>query len=393
MELVTLHPFSTNLSNIKASFQPARLVEGHSSLLWTERYNTNGDFQRTSYDISGTLNQLPLYTLAGDGVTQIPTIVSLRDSTVPMIVETHTLGVDNDNAMVITTVGRSVETVLDRRSTVAKPFGAGTVISAYEADPLTAVDFAYDVMKRVVNDGIASAADIFPELDVLTSGNGGIIRPSGYTPPATTTHMVADLGELYSWLIQQVQNDGYGFRAVRPSDRTKNKIALQIYKGTDRTQKVVFDTLQNAFDSQQYLLSQQVWKNVDQVNAKNDALEVSQPGGTYSGMMRRVNYQDAQETTASIPAGTNLNQAMTNLGLVDLAKNTPTVLFSGEVSRQIAAAYGDAVNGYLLGDIVGLRGQISPQGANSLTQFVRISEFIRSEDNTGEKAYPTFESL
>lgn len=390
MELTVLHPFNSSSSAIKASFQPATLVEGHSSLLWTERYNTNGDFQRVSYDIAGTLNQLPLYTLATDGFTQIPTVVSLRDSTVPMVVETHTLGLDANDAMTITTVGRSCETWLDRRSTVASPFGGGTKIQAYQADALTAVDFAYDVMNKVVNLGNATTADKIPEIIIQAP-----IRPSGYTPPSSTTHMAADLGELYGWALQQIQNDGYGFRAVRPPDRTTTQIALQIYKGVDRTQKVVFDTMQDAFDSQQYLLSQAAWKNTDQVSATNDALEVAQPhtGAAYTGLMRRVSYNDSQETTAGIAAGTNLTQAMTNLGLVDLAKNTETVLFSGEVSRQIAAMYGDSVNGYLLGDIVGLRGQISPQGANSLTQFVRVSEFIRSEDNTGEKAYPTFESL
>lgn len=381
MELAVLHPYKDTPGSLDASFQPARLVEGHSSLIWSERYSSVGDFSRESNDIAGTLKKLPLYTLAPDGVTKLPTLVTLRETSVPMVVIAHKIAKPSSAPPTITTIGASAECLLNRRTTVVNPVGGGSKINPYSAQALTGVDFVYDVMTRVVTNGQASLADKIPEFDIQAP-----IRPVGYVPPSSTRNFAAELGELYSWALSGIADEGYGFRSVRPADTTKNKIAIQIYKGRDRTQQVVFDTRFDQIDDAQYLLSDAGWKNTDQVNGSADSLEVTD-GGTYSGLSRRTIYNDASQTTANISAGSDLTQAMTNLGLVDLAKNLPTALFSGEVSRQIAALYGDEVNGYLLGDVVKLTGDYG------LSQFVRVSEFIRSEDAEGEKAYPTFESL
>lgn len=363
------------LAVLNDQFQPARLVEGHSSLIWTERYSTAGDFERSSDDIGGTLQALPLYTTDASGV-QHPTVVTLRDSNVPMIVETHKIEKSLTGPGKITTTGRSFETVLDRRTTIKDPLG-GHPISAWSSVQKTAVDAAYDVMNRVVTLGSANVADKIPEINIKVP-----IRPGGYTAPASTQSYQVDPGELYSWVLQQLQSENYALRAVRPSDVAVTTIAVEIYTGADRTKTVVFDARFDQFDNSTYLLSQAAWKNTDQVGATSDSKEVTD-GNTYTGLNRRVTYLDASQT-ATGAAGTALTQIMTNLGTVDLAKQLETVLFSGEISRLRGSRYG---KDFYLGDIVKLTGDYG------LSQFVRISEFIRSEDNTGEKAYPTFASI
>lgn len=385
MDLVVLNPFKSTTDPLRPSFQPARVVEGHESLIWTERYRTAGDFTRVSHDISGTLNKLPLYTLASDGVTQIPTVVSLRDSTVPMIVELHTITRDNQNAPVITTTGRSFETVLDRRTTVPAPPPSSGPITPFQTSAYNGVDLAYKTIKQIITNanGTGIVADIIPELHISDPTPSG-----GWTGTAST--LTADLGELYAYVLQQISNAGYGFRAVRPSSLTTKTIDIQMYEGRDRTEAVVFDTRFGQFDSEQYLLSQSTWKNVDQISGATKSAEVYSES-SFTGLMRRTIYNDASSVLTG--AVTVTDDMIKNLGLIDLAKYPETVLFSGEVSRDIAGKYGDAANGYLLGDLVTLTGEIAPTGGVSLSQAVRVAEFIRADDTSGYKAYPTFEVI
>lgn len=365
------------LAVLNDKFLPARLIEGHESLIWTERYSANGDFERVSSDIAGTISAMPLYKVINGVQVPVTTVVSLRDSLVPMVVETHKIEKSLTGPPKITTTGRSMETVLDRRTTINKPLGGGQPIKAWTSVQKTAVDAAYDVMNQVVTLGLASAADKIPEIVIKTP-----LRPEGYVVPTTNQNYAVDPGELYAWVMQQIQAENYGLRAVRPKDPSTSTVSIEIYNGTDRTKKVVFDARFDQFDNSAYLLSQAAWKNVDQVTGAADSLEVTD-GSTYTGLQRRVSYLDSSTIASGTPSPT-LTNLLKNLGTVDLAKQLETALFSGEVSRQLGSLYG---RDYFLGDIVKLTGDYG------LSQFVRISEFIRSEDNTGEKAYPTFASV
>jgi hypothetical protein len=329
--------------------------------------------------VGGTLISLPLYKVDLATGQQIPTIVSLRDSDVPMVVEAHKIEKTTKGPAKITTIGRSLEAVaLERRTTIKTPLGGGNPIQPWTSVQKTAVDAAYDAMNQIVNLGSASVDDKIPGVTIKTP-----VRPSDYVAPENNQNYQVDPGNLYSWVLQQIQADKYGLRAVRPSGPDVEEFSIEIYSGSDRTKTVVFDARFDQFDSSTYLLSQATWKNVDQVTGAVDSIEVTADGGPYSGWNRRVTYFDGTQL-ATGAAGATLNNMMTNLGKVDLAKQLQTVLFSGEVSRQMGSVYG---KDYFLGDTVKLAGDYG------LSQFVRISEFIRSEDNAGEKAYPTFASL
>lgn len=364
------------LAVLNDQFLPARLVENHTSLIWTERYFTACDFQRESGDVGATLEMLPLYTIDENGIER-PTVVTLRDSNVPMLVEAHKIEKSLTGPAKITTIGRSFETVLDRRTTINAPLGGGQPIKPWTSVQKTAVDAAYDAMNQVVTLGSASLADQIPEILIKAP-----IRPAGYSAPTADQNYQVDPGELYAWVLGQIQSEKYGLRSVRPNPGDEPKISIEIYTGADRTKEVVFDARFDQFQNSAYLLSQAGWKNTDQVNAATDSLEVTD-GETRTGLNRRVTYFDGSQIVTDAP-GAKLTNIMKTLGTVDLAKQLETALFSGEVSRQMGSQYS---KDYFLGDVVKLTGDYG------LSQFVRISEFIRSEDNNGEKAYPTFTSL
>jgi hypothetical protein len=74
-------------------------------------------------------------------------------------------------------------------------------------------------------------------------------------------------------------------------------------------------------------------------------------------------------------------QAMLNQKAKDLlANNNYTKVVDGEVVPQSEFKYGTH---YTLGDVIEL------DSGDGLVSKARITEFIRSQDNTGDKAYPT----
>ncbi len=68
MELLTLN----------SEFQPVKLIDNYESLVWSERYYDSGDFELKSGDIAQAKAAMPLESY-----------VSLRESSVPMVVESY----------------------------------------------------------------------------------------------------------------------------------------------------------------------------------------------------------------------------------------------------------------------------------------------------------------
>jgi hypothetical protein len=118
------------------------------------------------------------------------------------------------------------------------------------------------------------------------------------------------------------------------------------------------------------------------ITSTENGMEFSTMGTDPSGLSRRVSFQDLS-SEITVPAGTDLTNLTINKGKVSLADMLPTALFSGGVSASIGEGYNSL---YFLGDVVKL------QGEYGLSQDARVAEFVRTEDTTGYKAYPTFEA-
>lgn len=203
MELITLDN----------EFQPDRQIDIYNSLIWTERYSSNGDFELTSNDISGIMNLLP------EG-----RCVSLRESTVPMLVETHKIVKGPRQAPLIQVMGRAFETVLERRLSVKdlpEDYSSG-VKAPWTVSSAQPSDTAYKVMRIVISDPkdryiddelvltaipdpAVSPEDRIPELD--------LVLPADYKSYADewSPSKVYSPGEV-------VLYKGFYYSAVRPPD-------------------------------------------------------------------------------------------------------------------------------------------------------------------------------
>lgn len=173
MELVTLND----------NLQPEKVIDTYSSLVWTERYSKSGDFQLTTNDIAKTIKMIPLESL-----------VSLRNSTVPMVVEVFKIEKPRDGVPVLTVTGRSFESVLERRVAVRNPMGTARIPWIAKASKPS--DAAYLAMRTVLGDfgayttvGVTSATIplTVPTL-VAGSSSGTTIQILPLVNPAVSTN-------------------------------------------------------------------------------------------------------------------------------------------------------------------------------------------------------------
>lgn len=95
------------------TYYPTALFEGYSSLIWTERFTVSGEFRLTSSRIEETLTALPVGSL-----------ISLRDTTEVMMVETYSVGPNNsDGCPEIIVSGRSLDSFLENRVILPRNYG------------------------------------------------------------------------------------------------------------------------------------------------------------------------------------------------------------------------------------------------------------------------------
>lgn len=354
MELLTLND----------NFQEANLIEQYTSLLWTERYSTAGDFQLVTSDVGRFVKALPLNSM-----------VTLRESTVPMTVEIHKIEKKLNAAPVLTITGRSFETELEKRA--ALKVGVNGRVTWMEAAEKES-DAAYIAIRHMLGDNARgplpaqlpniSVNDAIPEADLTL--------PADYSTTLTNNYEIKP-GNLYTVVMELLNTNHHGIKAVRPP-LGSNKIGIEIYNGADLTNDVVFDARFDQFDSATYLLSElgsTNWAYVVSSTAMQSVAKNTAPEP--SGRARRVLYLDV-----SSEEGTDSVDARQTRGLIELYKYNATALFDGQIAQQVAAGYN---RDYSLGDIIRLDGEYG------LSEYVRVAEFIRSDDNTGSKAYPTFE--
>jgi len=347
MELVTLD----------SNYQPASLVERYNSLVWTERYFSSGDFQLVSNDVERMIKLLPLESM-----------VSLRESTVPMKVEIHAIEKSINNPPVLTVTGRSFDSVLERRSAVKVDTPGGPRVQWIETADKPS-DAAWQVIKSIIIDGTFSSNDILSMVD--------LIQPADLVIGGINDYEIKP-GDLHTVVRELLAINHHGLKAFRPV-QGDTKIGLEIYNGADLTDIVAISGKFDSFENSKYLLSYAGSANLAYVFSASASETVlkNQASPEPTGLDRRVMYVDLTNES-----GSDNGEARNTRGLIELYKSNATALFDGQLGQQVAARYNVD---YFLGDIIKLYGEYG------LSEMVRIAEFIRSDDGTGYKAYPTLE--
>lgn len=366
-----------DLMTMDANYQPAKLIENYDSLLWTERFNTVGDFQLTAgKDISNFMTLLP------EGMP-----VTLRESNIVMVAETHQIDRKKNTPEKLTITGRSYESILDRRISIQSVL-ALTGSSSWIVNMKTPSDVAYYAIIKICVDGLVDAADIFPASKVVFPA------PSDYnTSTGPLKNFTIERGQLLSTVVALLQAEAaadpstspatpavvpHGIRAVRPT-AAGTAVGIEIYTGVDRTATVYFDATRDLLDDGSYLFSKVGSGNVAYGVGGGMAATMFEGVSNPTGLNRRVILVDA--STSGVSDSAILRNEMS----IALSAAHDTAMFDGSINADLSPyIYGVHYN---LGDIV------KTVGDYGLVQNSRVTEYIRSEDATGVKAYPTLAAI
>lgn len=257
-------------------------------------------------------------------------------------------------------------------------------------------------------------------LRMLDKGDLGIrtIRP-----PSSTIVLPVGIADGYEgervWVKDGLNDIG---DIGRDTDHTYVELRFDVYKGADRSldqsdrPAVVFSVRRDHFKQASSLYSAKDWKTALEIrsglNRKYDIYRSGQSG--YTGWDRLVIDYDAGEP--DIPSqpdkpGKNANQAAKDKydekydkwiirrnkivdefeedykkdGVKLLKQHRKVSVFSGDLSDVAVAQYAYKRD-YFLGDTVTLAGRREDDLAN-----VIVSEYVLTEDDTGERGYPGFE--
>lgn len=373
------------LLRLNEAFQPVKAFSKYESLIWSERYSTCGDFELKTYNIPETVARFPLESY-----------VAIRESNVPMIVETHSFDKSKGKPASITVRGRTLESVLERRASVIELPSTGVRTPFYiTAGANRHSDAAYKLMRMVLGDiarGSLPSVDPFDELDRIPEIN--LPLPTDFDEAVDTAYEIKS-GNLYSVAIEMIQANHHGLRAVRPApDDNSGQFSIEVYNGRNLTGEgptgnplhvVSFDARFNQLEEAKYLLSHQASANVAYVYGPNGASKRLKNAGTEpSGLARRVILVDeSSDENLTTP------EARDSRGLVELYNNNSVALFEAGVSLQAGRRFNRSLEdgGYALGDVIKLKGEYG------LSQNVRVEEFVRVSDLSGRQAYPTFEAV
>lgn len=361
------------LMTLDANNQPDKLVENYDSLIWTERFNTIGDFQITTGDVGGFMTKLPIGQL-----------VTLRESNIVMEVETQKIERKKNAPQILTITGRAWESILDRRVAL-KALGDN---SEWMVNVKTPADLAYYLINYICVAGTLDANDVFETAKVQFPVPADYLASTGPTKAFTVQR-----GNLLATVLSLLQTEAiadptttpatpavvqHGIRAVRPNS-AGTAVGIQIYTGTDRTATVYFDATRDLLDDGNYLFSKVGSANTAYIQGPTVSAKMNKAAAAATGLARRVLLVDASSS------GVNDNTVLASEGTRSLAEAHETALFDGSINQDLSP-YIYGVD-YSLGDLVKLVGDYG------LTTTARVTEYIRSEDATGVKSYPTLVSI
>jgi hypothetical protein len=348
------------------------IVEGHESLIWTERHKSYGDFKLTIASTQRSRNLL-----------KPDTLLAMSDSHRVMRVESFEDGTDQEGRRMLTVAGRSLEALLNDRvardNLLPTQVTTGTGEDAVTTERLWSITGTpAAIMRKIFHDicvtGVLSVHDKIPFIN----------EGSTFLPPATLPEPVdvitVDLTPLsvYDALTQLADMWNLGFRLIRQYD--ESKLWFDVYTGSDRTSgqssrpAIIFspdlDNLQNTTE----LTITEATKNVAYVYSPAGFQMVYATGvdPEIDGMDRRVLTVNATDVTPEqYPDPADVTAALTRIGTEELSKYRVAQAFDGEINQNSAYKYG---RDYFLGDSVEQRNSSGVANVMQVTEQIFVSD-------------------
>ena len=381
--------------NAQTKMENGEIINGFTSKMWIERYNSAGEFKLVGPISAGVREALP-----------IGSFVSHVNSKDIMIVENHEINDSAGKESMVTISGRGFETFFEHKITGTDAqttyneflnytipqtytwIQASLLLKRWTSDPY--IDPAYALL------GLTQLFDNIPYINVSYE------TPSGFTGEQIARNYPS-FNTVYKDLMDLLAIDGFGIKVLRPSILNPSSIAagnlgIIIHRGVDRSNKIVFSYDNNEITSADYLWSNKNFSNAVVVGTTYSLSLVTNEENTlaHRGINRRMMYIEAKwidsnltfaEYIANNGAQADIIHNIANVyGRQILASQNHTVLAKVEVAKGNATTGTYRVD-YDVGDIIMVSGDYNESSK------MRISEYVETEDATGESGYPTLTLL
>lgn len=346
---------------LDANFTAVTVIDSFRSMIWTDRYNSYGDFE-----LYLPVDSSMLYYLQQDNY------LWTKDSEHCMIIEDITIDSDVEEGNYLKVTGRSLESILTRRIVWGQTILNGSM---------------QDAIQTLLNDAFISPSNEARKVDNF------IFEAS--TDPAITeltidTQYTGD--DLYTVVQTLCEANRIGFKIVL---NDQNQFVFSLYAGADRSYDqianpyVIFSpSFENIINSNYYTSNAEL-KNVTLVAGEGEGASRRMTSvGDTSGLTRREIFTDARDVSSDVDGGTlSSDEYISQLyarGVEKLAECGIKTAFEGEVDATRMFKYGED---FFIGDIVQIANEYGHEGK------VYISELVLSHDETGYSVYPTFQTL
>ena len=342
------------------NFEMLHLVDSFTSFIWTDRYNKAGDFEIYMPTSSENLDKFTPNYYIWD-----------KDSEHLMIIEDIKTKADVESGNNLTVTGRSLESILDRR----------VIWNKTEFTNNASLQDAFEqlIEENIIGTHNGSAIAGFVQERKISNF---IFEKSTDTAITSLTLEAQYNGEnLYDVITKVCEEKKIGFKITL---NDSNQFVFKLYVGVDRSYSqstnpyVVFSpNFENIINSE-YTESLSTYKNVALVVGEgDDPKKVSSGDTTVTGLNRREIYLQDSNLKAE-----NTDDQYKEKGIEELKNYKIDKIFEGEVETSGIFKY---QRDYFIGDILELEDEYGRQSRT------RVVEFIRNQDDSGYKAYPSFE--
>lgn len=338
------------------------VVDTYESFIWTDRYRQPGDFELYMSMMLSVLQYI-----------RQDYYIWNRDSEHVMIIEKIRIDSDVEDGNHITVIGRSLESILDRRIVWGQQVIRGNLQNG---------------IKTLLNSCIIEPSNSNRKISNF------IFKES--TDPAITSLTIDAqyTGDNLLTVIEKICAErDIGFKVTLNDNK---QFVFELYAGVNRSYDqtsnpyVVFSPKFENIINSNYIESKSALKTITLIGGEGEgsARKYTTVGGG-SGLNRREIFTDARDISSDAGDGVTLTDTeytaqLQQRGREKLSENTDVTSFEGQVETTIMFKYGED---FFNGDIV----QITNEYGHETK--ARILEIVMSENEEGTSVYPTFATI
>lgn len=355
---------------LNSTFYPVDTVKlnlDSDTLIWTERYQQNGEFQIVVKDDIRILTALPVGSL-----------ISHTETLQVMIVEDHAIKRNSDKTLEVAVTGRSFEAFTENRVTW------GTRVGLYDA---TTGASNIQVITDEAEDAIVTlltAAFVAPTTPATEDAVANLtVHKTIRVMDPVFAHTIPR-GLVSSAIEGLMKLSQSGLKSIRPNGALTT-LDLMVHDGVDRTTTVIFRAADDDLENAEYFWSIRGYKNYAQVATHITARQHRHRDipAPLLGLERRYMYVEANDLEGTYSPPTASDEIAAR-GQSELDANRQVTLIGATIA--ITAKPKFKIH-YDIGDLVTVNGEFST------SSIFQVTEHILTMDNDGIRGYPTLSIL